>query len=386
MSGQFCNKAKIMVGDEALERISFEIYNCNCTRIFIIVDTQSVSTGASKMLERIINYTDVTVTYVKLRVKKYATIDDAVLAHKIFRDSKCEFIICLGGDVVTNIAMAVKLMANLGSTNIFGSSNYVAEDKIPLMLVPTNVNNFNNVNFGVGRAVIFDENNVSRTLTGRTLAPNHIVIDKRMIIKVKNYVQDIRVVMAVGMSLIALMEEETPLSAKVFSFAALDIARDQLFDEKVNLKKYPDKIINAIVNANIAYSGSYLNVFAEVVANIAERKNLQYYHVFACMIDRQLAIAANRLDDVDVSTLGIYIGDEGFFCLPNNERRIYVIGVFRCILSKINQNLGLTKTLTELGVTPDDAESIINEVVAQISPRASETQIANVKELINYTL
>ena len=383
MTKRFSNKAKVMYGNDALDRISFELYRNNSTRIFVLSDNVSVASGATEIIKGILDDSDANATYLEMDAEGIVSIDMVRLAYNKYAESKSEFIICVGGDDIANVAKAVKALANGCTDDISKITSLNVEDKTPLMLIPTKVKS---VTYAVGITNVFDKKTQKLyRLSGKSLCPNNVIIDKRATIKLSRSIAHERIIMVMGMALVALSESKLSISARIYLYAALDCLKTPLSNnKKMLLGRSGEDIVMAMVNAGIGYTGVTKCIFSLIVLHLTIRRNVFYNDVFLALLDKYLILFTNRYKDEDINLLGKYLDEDKVFEMKDSDcRRTYVIGEFRKKINELTSTMGAVRTLSELGVEEEDKEIIVKNVVNSLGNDITISMQDDIKKLID---
>ena len=383
MSKKFCNKAKIMYGKDSLNRISFELSRNNSTRVFVLSDSTSMQSGAVGRIKNLFKGSDASATYYIIDVEKWSTTDVVTSAYQKFYDSKCEFIICVGGDGIANIAKAIKVLANVGTSDITQVTNLNVKDNVPLMLIPTSVKS---VSYGVGNTSVVDkDNNKLYKLSGSVLCPNYIIIDKRVVTKLSEQIANERILLILGMSLVALSEPLMSISARIFAFTAMDSLKEPLaIDKHRYLGRTGEEIVIATVAAGIGFTGVPKCMLSLMVMHISICKNIEYNEIFFALLGKYLNLFLGRYSTDDINLLGKYLDDDSVFNITDmQDRREYVISKFIKIINELSECIGGVSSLSELGLEESEKSMIIDKVVNSYGSDITSAKVSDIQALMD---
>ena len=357
---EFYNKSKIIYGQNALERLYSELYYYRCTRLFVITDEYSVFTGIINRVRKLLSSNNLEVTYVTVQNSQKADTECVKLAYEQCRASNSDFILCIGSDVVASIGKAVKLLIDEGQNDLEKISKVSDNDVVKLLFLPTEIEN---MNFATGKIDVYDIfNNKIFRFDCDKLTPSFIIVDNRIIKKISSEKFFSKISVILGLSIITLLQDNIPISAKVLANTALDIIGEQLNN---NSQVIPyDKLLVAQAYSSIAYGYVNEKLLTSILFNINVYTDIDYNQIFSSIYPKYLKVFFNKPKYELADYLATLYSKDHYAELDTKAKYNYICdsimySIYFC-LSKCNN-----KGLGSLGMNHNQIDNIINSIIVE---------------------
>lgn len=374
---EFYNKTKIIYGRNALERLYSELYYYKCTRLFVITDEYSVFSGIINRVRKLLSSNNLEITYVTIQNSIKVDTQCVKLAYEQCRASNSDFILCIGSDVVASIGKAVKLLIDEGVNDLEKISKISDNDVVKLLFLPTDIDN---MTFSTGKIAVYDVfNNKIFRFNCDKLTPSFIIIDNRIIKKISSEKFFSKISVILGLSIITLMQDNIPISAKVLADTALDIIQVQL---KCSNQVLPyDKLLVSQVYSSIAYGYVRDKLLSSILFNIYVHTDLDYNQIFSSIYPKYLKVFFNTPKYELADYLATLYSKDHYAELDSKAKYNYICdsimySIYFC-LSKCNN-----KGLGSLGMNHNQIEDIVNSIIIENGLKDNYEKTMLIKKVI----
>lgn len=255
---------QIILTTEVVERLN-NIFDSKCiSKVLLVCDS------AFDYLQTKEEYLKIKVEYVFFnQFTSNPFYEDVVEGVKVFKDSKCDAIVAIGGGSAIDVAKCIKLYSGMSD-----SSNYLEqeckENEVPLIAIPTTS--------GTGSestkyAVIYYEGK-KQSVTHDSLVPEYAILDYRNLITLPLYQKKCTMMDALCQSIESWWSVNATEESRVYSKKALQMIMANM---KGYLENSTDGNANMLIAAN--YAGQAINITQTTAAHAMSYKLTSLYGI-----------------------------------------------------------------------------------------------------------
>lgn len=354
---EFENRTKVMVGDDAIDRIGYDVYYNNHYSALIIYDSDSDICGSKRKLKRILGRSKTNTTYVRVDVGNVATWKNVKRCYDIWKECKADYIICVGTSVVADIGKAVKVLVCMNRDNFEGLEKVEFNDELQLVVVPISAGD--HASLASGNFVVYDEQkDYMYKFSCKSIYPTAVAIDSRVLDKVSDTAMLLMEINAVCMSFAGLVDCQND-NNRICSMIAIDIV-NKAFEEQ-----RPMTLVEAISSqmfAGISYFNIEENLLDEFVCQAMVRSGASYDDILLNVMVLIFNTIISQIDTADMKMIGNVFGAE----FKSNNVAAWQKTISQKFEKKINQyfeNKNAVRGLRNLGINANDIECIFAEIL-----------------------
>lgn len=373
---EFKNLTKFMVGLDALERVSYEVYYHNCRNVLVIYDNDSDICGGKRKLKHILANNKINIKYVKVDGEKIATWKSVEQCYQLNKQNAVDCIICLGSSAVADIGKAVKALISIDKNSFEGVKEIDVDDKIQLVVVL--ISTGDHCNLASGCFNVFDENNnIFYKFNCKNLSPNIVALDRQILDNISEFLALEMQLTALCMSFLALAYCEND-NNKIYAMIAIDIIDKAL---KENKKLNLIEIISAQMYAGISFMNIKKNIVDEFVCQAMVRTNCCYDRIFLNAINSCFAETIFQIQKSDIAMIGNVFGAT----FKQNQADDWKEQIVKFINDKKDEyfaNKNIAKGLSSIGLNEKDIQEIFEEMATAFDKDKMNETIMQFQEIL----
>lgn len=383
----FIEKAKLIYGAKSLEKIPYELGTFSAMKPLIIYDKTAAGIGLLHIVKKAFKVSDIApVSYMANTVE---TADLLTLKEIIsyYNNHKCDSIIALGLGGVIDLSKALKLTANVGTDSI---DNIESIDKsvnniVPLIVIPILLGS---PNAGTHKAKIYDTmRNKCYDINSVKIAPDVIVMDKRM----QDVMSDASIcesaICSLGMSLSANIDNLVSILAKAYSHTAMVLFRENFLQAGTKwTKENKLAMMASIIYGGIAFSEIQDGLLDSLITQCSRYKDISYRKVFICVITPYLELFMNKQNLENSMLLADLIGIEKYAYIPKEQRVDKLMELLKNINAGCRKSIGMEYSLSYFGVNADDIPKIAAYTLESLNSIDNEELRRIITEILNRAL
>lgn len=359
---RFKFRTNVLSGKHQVERLSYQLYYYNKSKILIVGDVSSSYCGHISKITSILKNDNFNVKVHTLKCGAFCTEEDVDTIVAKYLESNCDTIIALGDQKIISACKCAKALLDNNAKSIDELTQYsTALDKVFLTIIPTTIDSHKALD---GSAFVWDGKNKSvKKFIADQLMPSLLIVDENMCedIPIEEAIENF--VLAFGMASCSIIDESLSNLLKAMSFTSLDIMNQAFNNIKLPGSTSVYKIILALSYSGLAFSKLPNNILDDIAQAISIKYAIPYRKIFICLFHSYLikAIALNSesADEMLVNLLSI----EEYVKVPEDKRIPTIIKVIEDILKKLKDACNINFSLMNLGVKIKDIDSIIDYVL-----------------------
>ena len=318
MDYTFINDTKLMVGENALENIAYEIRYCGCKRPLLVTDEICKRLGYLKTFLRSFDNEDIVFSSVFDSVNAEAAVETCEKIFNLCTLKECDCIVALGRRNVLTAAKIARIMVkeNVSSMSAFRGVNLSGDyDKnMPLFVVP--------VISACGeeatcRAELYDEiTNTVYSFDTAAAAVNAVIIDYKMTDIIPPVAMAKFGLYALAMGVCAYLGSGDNTVVRMYAGAAIrDITHNlKTIINRNGSRRYRTRLMSDVVVAGIALSSVERSVCDELVFSLMQYKGMSKEDMLVALMPSY----AQTCDEDKLASLLLYLaGEEEYsMCVP----------------------------------------------------------------------
>ena len=332
----FCSRAKIVSGENALEKIPALLAELDAGRPLIITDPGVENAGLVDVVKQALAcglesapvYSDVPVD------SDYHVVDKIA---GVYRENQCDAIIAVGGGSVIDTAKGVNIVVSLGGKTLlnFQGAGAVRKKLNPLVILPTTAGTGSEMTLV---AVIADpERREKMFFVSYFLLPDLAVLDARLTRTLPDFISAATAMDALSHACEAwYCLEKNPLS-DALAFQAIDLICQNLLYAIKNPEDTQARL--ALANASTLAGAAFSNSMVGMVHNLGHVTgavcHVPHGNCMAALLPYGLEYNLHRRGEIISQLLLPLAGPETYAATPRQQRAEKAIALIR----QLNQDL-----------------------------------------------
>ncbi len=361
---EFYNPVKILAGTNALENIPYELMHLQAKKPFVITDKGIQRVGLIKHIKSAFGETDIAFSLFDNVPQDSSDIVVNELA-EIYRETKSDSLIALGGGSVIDTAKAVNILVTHNSETIF---DFVGGDIIktplkPLIVVPTTSGTGSEA---TGVAVIRDSNrNIKMGFSSQHLIPDVAILDPRMTLTLPPFMTA-----ATGMDALTHAIESSyclqknPISS-AFAFSAIQILSKHLLQiiKKPKDSKGRFALSTAAFLAGVGLSNSLAGMVHALGHATGGVCGVPHGVAMNIFLPHGLKYNLEKVSDIIGNLLLPLAGPKHYSSIPKADLPTATIEFIKSLQESLNNLVSLPQTLKEAKVSSSKFETIAQDAI-----------------------
>lgn len=356
---EFQNPTKIISGFRALENLPYELKMLNAKKPLLITDQGIIKAGLLKNIKNSFNESDITfILFDKVpQDSSHATVRNL---SEIYKSTKCDSIIAVGGGSVIDTAKALNILITENTTDLlqFEGSDILTKPMKPLIVIPTTVGTGSEV---TGVAVIKDKKrNAKVSFASQFLIPKVAILDPRMSITLPK-----QIIASTGMDALThaiesfICLQKNPVS-DAFAWAAIKLISQNLIKAIKDPKnhKYRFSLANGACLAGIGLSNSIAGIIHSLGHAVGGVCGVPHGVAMSIFLPYGLEYNYDRVKEYIAELLLPLVGSEVYVNTSSENRAHKTIEYIRELQNELFKLTELPRTLSEAGVPRDKFEKI----------------------------
>lgn len=332
----FCSRAKIVSGENALEKIPALLAGLDAGRPLIITDPGVQNAGLVDVVKQAMApglesapvYSDVPVD------SDYHVVDKIA---GVYRENQCDAIIAVGGGSVIDTAKGVNIVVSLGGKTLldYQGAGAVRKKLNPLVILPTTAGTGSEMTLV---AVIADpERREKMPFISYFLLPDLAVLDARLTRTLPDFITAATAMDALSHACEAwYCMEKNPLS-DTLAFQAIDLISQNLLYVIKNPEDTQARL--ALANASTLAGAAFSNSMVGMVHNLGHSTgavcHVPHGNCMAALLPYGLEYNLHRRGEIIGQLLLPLAGPETYAATPRHQRAEKAIALIR----QLNQDL-----------------------------------------------
>ncbi len=358
---EFCNPGKILVGEQALNQLSFELDRLKVKKPLLLISKSAKKSGYYRELMMDLEESGHTPGCIYSEVPQDSSLDVVNRIAKQYWKTHCDGIVAIGGGSVLDTAKGVKIVVSQEGEDIrhfCGVDCLIPRRSVALIAIPTTVGTGSEVS---NVTVLCDtQRNQKLEFVSNTLIPDTAILDPRTTRSLPP-----RLIASTGMdAMVHAIEAYTCLQKNPISDALAHSAIQMISQ---NIRKAVSKnrsgqstaaLSCAALMAGAAFSNSMVGLVHAVGHGCGGISHVPHGEVMAVLLPYVMRFNRDVCDDLYGELLLPLSGAEVFAATQRRKRGDKAIEVLREILLFLHEKCNLPRSLRELGIRPSDFEEI----------------------------
>lgn len=356
---EFQNPTKIISGFRALENLPYELKMLNAKKPLLITDQGIIKAGLMKNIKKSFNESDITFILFD-KVPQDSSCTTVRNLSEIYKSTKCDSIIAVGGGSVIDTAKALNILITENATDLlqFEGSDILTKLMKPLIVIPTTVGTGSEV---TGVAVIKDiQRNAKVSFASQFLTPNVAVLDPRMSMTLPK-----QIIASTGMDALThaiesyICLQKNPVS-DAFAWAAIKLISQNLINAIKNPKniEYRFSLANAACLAGIGLSNSIAGIVHSLGHAVGGVCGVPHGVVMSIFLPYGLEYNYDRVNEYIAELLLPLAGPKVYVDTSSENRAHKTIKFISELRNELYKLTELPQSLSEAGVPRDKLEEI----------------------------
>lgn len=379
---EFQNTTKIISGESAINNIVAELKFYNVNSPLLISDEILKNIGTVTKIKDAINIDN----KVKIMAEYTEVPQDSDLKIinklvKIYKESKCDSIVAVGGGSVIDTAKGLRMLISQGKEDInklMGNEILKYGIHIPFIVVPTTAGTGSEV---TAVAVIEDKiKNLKMEFISYFLLPDVAILDPEMTVTLPK-----KATASTGIDALCHAIEsytcmqKNPIS-DVYAKTAIKLITENLVNAVKNGKdkKVRLAMANASLMAGIAFSNSMVGLAHAIAHSLGAVCHIPHGDAVAIILPYVMEYNFDKLKNEYAELLIYIISEEEYINTKKEKRAERTIEEIKKMIAKLNNIAGLPAKLRDAKVVKDDFEKVakiaINDGAIIVNPKAVEEQ------------
>lgn len=384
---EFYSPVKILSGDLALENIPHELDQIQKKRPMLISDNFLKDLGLAKILKEAVKDERIEIGAEFYDVPVDSSVDVVNEIAAIFRQTRCDSLIAMGGGSVIDTAKGVNIVISENENDLLKlmGAEMLKKPMLPLIVVPTTAGTGSEATLV---AVIADRvRHIKMPFTSYKLIPDIAVLDVRM-----TRTLPAKITAATGMDALTHAIEaysclqKNPMS-DAYAAQAIRIIGDTLVStvQDGNKPKQRLAMANAALMAGIAFSNSMVGIVHSIGHSLGAVAHIPHGIAMSILLPYGMDFNLSLCDSYYAEIYRLLSDDEEFILTQKKDRGAAAIRKIFTMRKELLQIADLPDTLKKAGVTVDQfdeiAEKSLNDGSLIYNPReASKKEILDILE------
>ncbi|PWI49545.1 alcohol dehydrogenase [Candidatus Heimdallarchaeota archaeon B3_Heim] len=356
---EFYNPVKIMAGKNALDNLPFELMQLQAKKPLVITDQGILKAGILKSVKKAFSETDITFSLFD-RVPQDSSDKIVKELANIYRETKSDSLIALGGGSVIDTAKAVNILITHESDNLldFVGSDIINLPLKPLIIIPTTSGTGSEA---TGVAVIKNSiNNIKMGFSSQHIIPDVALLDPRMTLTLPPLLTA-----ATGMDALTHAMESSYCSQRnpvttAFAFSAIKMISEHLVQV---IKQPKDSDARFALSTAAFLAGVRLsNSLAGMVHSLGHATGgvcgLPHGIAMNIFLPHGLKYNLAKAGDLIGELLLPLAGSEFFTQVPKVDRPVATIKYIESLRDNLYDLVNLPRSLKEANVPKSEFETI----------------------------
>ena len=360
---EFYNPVKVLAGKNALENLPFELLQLQAEKPLVITDQGILKAGLLKYIEGAFSDTNITFSLFD-RVPQDSSDNTVKELAEIYRKTKSDSLIALGGGSVIDTAKAVNILVTYESDNLFDfvGSDIISSSLKPLVIIPTTSGTGSEA---TGVAVIKNSKNVKMGFKSQHLIPDVALLDPRMTSTLPPLMTA-----ATGMDALTHAIESSyclqrnPVTA-AFASSAIKMISESLVHVINNPKDTDSRftLSTAAFLAGVGLSNSIAGMIHALGHATGGISGVPHGIAMNIFLPYGMKYNLAKAGDIIGELLLPLAGSEYFSQISKVERPLATIKYIENLRNTLNEITSLPRTLKEANVSPNNFEIIAEHAI-----------------------
>ncbi len=357
---EFCNSTKIVSGTRALEHIGYELAALGASRPLVLTNTQLLELKVATLVLDALADTEAEVVgvYEEVPVDSSASVVDDVA--RAYRERGADAIVAVGGGSVLDTAKGATIVLSHGGTLMEhrGAESLLGRRAVAFIAIPTTAGTGSEV---TSAAVIKDtERHVKMGFTSLSLLPDVAILDPRLTVGLPPRLTASTAMDALTHAVEAVScVQANPLS-DCYAKAAIGLIRDHLPAVLDDPRSPAGRLAlaNAALMAGAAFSNAMVGIVHAMGHAAGGVAGIPHGDAMAVLLPHGMAYNIDAVGDRYGELLLDLAGADVYASTPADERAAASIATVRAMLDMLHTAAGLSVTLGQLGVLPEQIPDI----------------------------
>ncbi len=335
---EFCNRVKVVSGHKALDRLPEMLKSLKSSRPMIVTDKGVMGAGLIVPVKKSLG-TKLNAGAYYDNVPADSDVKTVLEIAKLYRSSKCDSIIAVGGGSVLDTAKGVNILVSENSDNLmdFAGSGALKRKLKPLIAVPTTSGTGSEMTLV---AVIADHSkNVKMAFPSLFLLPDMAILDSRMTATLPPFLTA-----PTGMDAMTHAVEaytclaKNPLSDSTAITAIQLISRNVLASVlKPGDLKARLALANGSALAGMSFSNSMVGMVHQIGHSIGAVAHVAHGTCMSILLPYGLEYNLHKTGHLTAELLFPLAGEEVYNSTPVSERALKTIAYIRNLNSELRK-------------------------------------------------
>ena len=379
---EFYNPVKIVFGKQALDNLPTELELFGGKRPMIVTDKGVTDAGLLKLVITAFAESDMTIGAVYDQVPPDSSKHVVGEVAAIFRRSRCDSLVAVGGGSVIDTAKGVNILITEKADDLmqFMGAQVLKKPMKPLIVVPTTAGTGSEVTYV---AVISDPDaDVKMAFSSYHLLPRAAILDPRMTLTLPP-----RMTAATGMDALThavesyICLQKNPIS-DAHAMAAIRMISENLITVVQDGKNEQARmsLLTAACMAGAAFSNSMVGMVHSLGHALGGICHVPHGMAMSLFLPYGLEYNMEKAGEAIGELLLPLAGSEIYATTPLEKRPQKTVQFIRNLRDQLHELTGLPRTLKEAGIAreklPEIAKTAINDGSAMFNPEELEYQDA----------
>jgi len=338
---EFCNRVKIVSGHKALDRLPEMLMSLKSSRPMIVTDKGVMGAGLIEPVKKSLG--------TKLKAGGYydnvpadSDVKTVMEIAKLYKSSKCDSIIAVGGGSVMDTAKGVNILVSENSDNLmdFTGAGALKRPLKPLIAVPTTSGTGSEMTLV---AVIADHDlNVKMAFPSLFLLPNVAILDSRMTKTLPPFLTAPTAMDAMTHAVEAYTcLAKNPLS-DVTAITAIELISQNVLTAvtKPGDLKARLALANGSALAGMSFSNSMVGLVHAIGHSVGAITHVAHGTCMSILLPYGLEYNLHKTGHLTAELLFPLMGDEVYSRTPVSERPLKTIAYIRELNSELSKATG----------------------------------------------
>lgn len=384
----FSNDVKILCGDHALDNLSYELSERDCTRPLLISDERSYRLGFAKEVRRALDVDINTMGASYYKISEVATPKDCDDIVNLFKAHGCDGIIALGGENVTQCAKVAKLMLiqGVGDFVYFNHKDDMDAEKavyfnVPLFILPTDIP------CGIeatDRAFIFDEkNNMLYNFDSVLARASAVILDVRLTDIMPAKAMATAGLGALAMGIKGFVDNTTNPVALAYATGAIHTLVNELLPAMRHNSNadYRINIYSSIIDAGIAYYSLDESLLRDMTTELSIKTGYSHLQILSIIFPVYYKEKVNK-DRAFKSVLMPLVGEEEYALSNAKSREVKAIDKVNEFWENVVELAEIPSKLHETGVEQSDFVKLADAVITRYRGKDPHNNFTTIVKLL----
>lgn len=382
---RFKFKTNILSGFHQIDKLSYELYYYNKSKILIVGNTSSDYSGYMGKISSMLKNENFNVRKLVLNDNAFCTEDSIKLIVSKYLVNNCDAIIALGNEKIISACKGAKILIDNNINSIDELIEYPPNlDKVFLTVIPTSTDC--NKALDCSTFVWDSVNRKAKQIIADQLMPSLMVIDEDFCedMPINDIIENL--VLAFGMASCSIIDESLSGMLKAISITAFDLINQALncVDKPRSINLY--KVILAVTYSGLSFSKVKNNILDDIAQVIALKYAAPYRKVFICLFHSYLIKAIATDSDSANELLVNLISVEEFVKVSEDKCVPTITQIIKEKLNTLRDKNNINFSLINLGVKIKDIDDIIEAVLNSNGDRDNIEKGFIIKSIITDSL